>query len=246
MKKSGLARHYDVLTPEERFRLLLQAFARDDRAEVDRLDRTCPSKTYTMSDAAYLDRRELIHTVTVAVCLDLTQYVAKLQVAAAFAYAARQLRDLVENRAGEVAYRAHRRGEAAQQRRCGPRCGTVEGLDPEEFEALVDDAFEAMSVVLEPLERIGNDLGAELARQAREIWDAFARFCRTELDLPAETIISALLPSMLERLESQREELDAAEPDQATVDEYERTLTAGWRRRLGLGSLPNADQPAKL
>ena len=50
MKKSGLARHYDVLTPEERFRLLLQAFARDDRAEVDRLDRTCPSKTYTMSD----------------------------------------------------------------------------------------------------------------------------------------------------------------------------------------------------
>ena len=234
MRNKGLTQHYDVLTAEERFRLALQAFARQDRAEVDRLDRTCPRKRYTMSDAAYLDRRELIHTVTLAVCLDLTQYVAKLQVAAAFADAGRQLRDLAENRAGEVAHRAHRQGAAAQQRRCGPRCGTVEGLDPEEFEALVDDAFQAMSVLLEQLERVGNDLGAELARQAREVWDAFARFCRTELDLPPETIISALQPPMLERLESQREALDAAEPEPATVDEYERTLTAGWRHRLGL------------
>ena len=65
-------------------------------------------------------------------------------------------------------------------------------------------------------------------------WDACARYCRDEHRLPSETVLAPLVAPILERLESQREALDAAEPEPAAVDEYERTLTTGWRRRLGL------------
>ena len=37
MRKDGLRRHYDRLTPEERFRLDVSALARGDTAESERL-----------------------------------------------------------------------------------------------------------------------------------------------------------------------------------------------------------------
>jgi hypothetical protein len=82
---------YDKLTAEERFRLVLEAKARDDTTEVERLKRTCPTKTYSMSDAAYGDRYEFSELLVLIVALDLTQYPAKLEVAGAFAWAAPHL-----------------------------------------------------------------------------------------------------------------------------------------------------------
>jgi hypothetical protein len=52
MNAKALARHYDRLTPEERFRLLLAAGARGDRAEQDRLVRAARTATYSTSDHA--------------------------------------------------------------------------------------------------------------------------------------------------------------------------------------------------
>jgi hypothetical protein len=230
MKKSGLARHYDVLTAEERFRLVLQAFARDDRAEVDRLDRSCPRKTYTMSDAAYQERRDLIAPVVMAVCADLTHYVAKLEVAAALAWFARELRDRTNDKADSVADQLRRRATRAARRGHEP----ADGLSVEH----ADDWLESVSLLLgyaiDPLERLTSELSDEMARKAREVWDGFGRFCHDEVGLPPETVMGALLPPMVERLEAQREALDAAEPDPAAVTEGSRTLARGWRRRLGL------------
>jgi hypothetical protein len=45
MRNDGLSRHYDKLTTEERFRLVLEAKAREDTTELERLRRTCPTKT---------------------------------------------------------------------------------------------------------------------------------------------------------------------------------------------------------
>ncbi len=42
MKADGLAKLYDTLSLDERVRLRLHAFARRDRADWERLDRTCP------------------------------------------------------------------------------------------------------------------------------------------------------------------------------------------------------------
>jgi hypothetical protein len=41
-----VAKLYDRLTPNERLRLVMGAFARDDDAEIERLVRTCPRYTY--------------------------------------------------------------------------------------------------------------------------------------------------------------------------------------------------------
>lgn len=48
-----LACLYDYLTPWERFRLTLEALARDDREELERLGGTCPQGTYRLRDPAF-------------------------------------------------------------------------------------------------------------------------------------------------------------------------------------------------
>lgn len=53
IKGNGLVRLYDRLTPDERFRLALEAVARNDEQEARRLADTCPRRTYRAPDVAY-------------------------------------------------------------------------------------------------------------------------------------------------------------------------------------------------
>ena len=53
MNSNGLTHLYDRLTVPERFRLMLDARARDDEAEIRRLEASCPRKPYMMVDAEY-------------------------------------------------------------------------------------------------------------------------------------------------------------------------------------------------
>jgi hypothetical protein len=92
LRKDGLTRHYRLLTADDRFRLVLEAKARQDEAEVDRLKRSCPTKTYRMSDGACADRFEAGELIAPAVSLDLTLYLAKMKVAGAYASVAPDLR----------------------------------------------------------------------------------------------------------------------------------------------------------
>ena len=55
MRADALARLYGRLTPRERFHLVLEAMAREDREEMKRLAEACPRKTYTMADADHMD-----------------------------------------------------------------------------------------------------------------------------------------------------------------------------------------------
>ena len=51
-----LARLYDRLTPDERLCAFVDALARKDDQELDRLNETCPRKTYVCDDWAYRGR----------------------------------------------------------------------------------------------------------------------------------------------------------------------------------------------
>ena len=73
-----------------------------------------------------------------------------------------------------------------------------------------------------------------MAAEVRAVWDGFDRFCRAELQLPAETVVAAYFSPVLGRLERQRESLDRTDPDPAKVAEYLDALSTGWRRWLGL------------
>lgn len=56
MSKNGLRRHYDKLTPEERFRLDELATARGVKQESERLLSSCPRLPYTMNDRGFTGR----------------------------------------------------------------------------------------------------------------------------------------------------------------------------------------------
>lgn len=53
---TNLTRLYDRLTPDERMRAVVEALARKDEQELDRLNGTCPRKTYVCDDWAYHGR----------------------------------------------------------------------------------------------------------------------------------------------------------------------------------------------
>ena len=54
-----IAKAYPQLSAEERFQLFMQAVARDDGQEQDRLNNTCPQKTYRCDDLGYTRRKML-------------------------------------------------------------------------------------------------------------------------------------------------------------------------------------------
>ncbi len=62
---------YATLTPRQRVIATLEAEARGDEQEVERLIKTCPKKTYTMNDAAYTDTMAGLASAILAVECDL-------------------------------------------------------------------------------------------------------------------------------------------------------------------------------
>jgi hypothetical protein len=232
MRNDALSRHYDKLTAEERFRLVLEAKARDDTTELERLKRTCPTKTYSMSDAAYGDRYEWSEFLVLVVSLDLTtQYLAKLEVAGAFAWVAPQLLEYAADTAAEAYLDGAHLGAELAWTEAGQKGKPKWSA---KAESAIDSALAKARAALNVLPQLSERLVRDLATEARAVWDGFSHFCRTELGLPPETVLRAHFAPVLDRLERQREALDRAKPDPAKVEEYANVLTVGWRRRLGI------------
>ena len=59
MRRNGLGKLYDRLTPEERFRLDVLAMARGDAEESELLTTTCPKRDYIMNDWGFVGRWEV-------------------------------------------------------------------------------------------------------------------------------------------------------------------------------------------
>jgi hypothetical protein len=83
VKQNGIVHRYDRLEPEERFRAALEAAARDDDREYDRLWDTCPMRRYSMTDAAFTDRWRASSHLAIAVAVDLGPRLANLRMLAA-------------------------------------------------------------------------------------------------------------------------------------------------------------------
>jgi hypothetical protein len=61
MNTNGLAKHYGILTPEERLPLILAAADRGDAAEADRLAHTAPRKGWELPDYHGFGQALLVH-----------------------------------------------------------------------------------------------------------------------------------------------------------------------------------------
>ena len=67
----ALSRNYAVLTAPERFTLMVEAMARGDEAEADRLEDTCPQLACRMDDIEFRDRMRRLYTIAMMVTINL-------------------------------------------------------------------------------------------------------------------------------------------------------------------------------
>jgi hypothetical protein len=84
MSKNALHRHYDRLTPEERFRLDVLAMARGDAVESERLVGSCPKLSYRMNDRAFAGRWAGAMDITLRTYIALEKLLSNLQMIDAF------------------------------------------------------------------------------------------------------------------------------------------------------------------
>ncbi len=215
-KSNGVGKLYDRLTPEERFRLDVEAMARGDEEESELLTSTCPRGTYTMTDAGFSGRWDGAIALTMAALMDLRQTTAKLRMIDAFRAVLPYSEQLAQNSAVE----AYLDGKGADTRRMDKDLGRIEAQIKEDGRFIPE--------LLERLER-------ELAAEGLAVWEAYSLFCEEEMEIAPEKLLRATFPPALEdvgwfRQICERLQLEAEEAD---VEEYRGYMRSHWRQRLG-------------
>ncbi len=232
MRRKGLDKLYDRLTPEERFRLDVLATARGDEEESRRLKEGCPRHSYTLNDIRFSWRWEAARDLTMAVLLDLSQHLSKLRtiddLRSVLPYATTTL-------ARNDAYLAYADGRKAGSHHAWEKAG-MEG-EPPGWEEDAELPMEDLQAIEERMELSANlipellgRLERKVAGEALPIWEAFIRFCEEEMKLEPEKVLGAIFEPALENvrwLEDLAERLDL-EPEHETVEEYRLILTKAW------------------
>jgi hypothetical protein len=210
-KQNGLVHRYDRLEPHERFRAALEATARGDEEEHDRLWDTCPMRHYSMTDAAFTDRWRASGYLAMAVAIDLGPRLANLRMLAAVRETLPKMMALDVD------------GVAAGED--GLKLGWLpgdDGLNPAEVREVVD----------ETLGWLFRETEDHIRSEAAAVYGAFSGLCRTEIGLEPELVLRAFLgPLHHEALGL--EELDGAEPDQEALSMWSEMFARKWAERVG-------------
>jgi hypothetical protein len=245
VKHNALGKLYDRLTPEERFRLDVEAMARGDTEESRRLVDTCPRLGYTMTDLAFSGRWQTTLEMVLALSVDLTQHLSRLSMIDAIHEALPYTRVVYCNE-GE---RAYLEGHEAGSRYAWGRAG-MDG-DPPGWEPLEDDPgaevegcdpalegeLDALTTRLEEVDimpELFSRLERETTRQAWTLWEAFAGFAEASLEVAPEKLIKILLEPALSGIEDlkERKERLSVESDEGLSAEYEAAFSEMWERYL--------------
>jgi hypothetical protein len=175
MSDRAVARHYHELNPAERAGLALEAAARGDERERERLVATCPRKDYRMIDGDYLDTvdasRDLAFGVVIAILGKLAQ--------------ARMLAVVSELTAETLAATMACHALAEARRDANP-------------EAVVTDFDAALTEELPKAKEAPVHHALETARagqlsKAAAAWTAFSDVCQTDLGVEPRVVLSAHL-----------------------------------------------------
>jgi hypothetical protein len=248
VRKDRLGKLYDRFQPEERFRLTLEALARGDEGEADRLSESCPRRTYTMNDLAYGDKIRAGLQITMVVCLDLGPRLAKLQMLDALRVTGPYLRTVWKNEAYSAYFDGHRSGNLHAWRAAGMEADPPGWKDWEEAEKPDEEACDP--AVEGDLENIGarvkettaliserlDKLEREFLVEVRTVWEAFAGFCEEELGFGPETLFKAYFEPMLEQIEELKALMgkpDAPGPDPQRLSEYREAMSSAWTTFAG-------------
>lgn len=246
-RNNGLGRLYDRLTPEERFRLDVEAMARDDSAESRRLVDTCPRRSYTMAELGFSARWDGAIHLTTAVLVDFGHKIAKLRMIDAFRVVIPYSQGLAQDSAFDAYFDGHRSGSYHAWNAAGktgrPPAWPELDVEPDdvdrdpamerdmdEIEAKVKKNGELLPELMDRLER-------ELATELLAVWEAFCGFCEQEMGFSAEKLLQATFRQALEDVAwflelCERLELEA-DPE-ATAECWEG-LAEYWQRVVERG-----------
>ena len=230
MKKDGLAKFYGRLTPEERFKLFIEAIARGDEVECRNLVKSCPRLTYEMNDMAYEDLVRASEKITTLLCLDLAPRLIKLRMFAGFSGVLVSLRNMCLDEAHSAYFRGRAVGEKAhrgtsskehprERRNPGPETADVLGKITSRIEGEWS-VFEGLVGCLE------EDMRIEVVAK----WEAFSSFSREEMGVEPKTLIRAWFEPMLAEIEAVEETLDRTEMNPQRLQEYGSDLWQLWRK----------------
>jgi hypothetical protein len=246
VNKKGLHRHYDRLTPEERFRLDVLAMARGDEAESERLVVSCPRFSYTMNDRLFAGRWQGAIELTLRVYIPLGEQLAKLQMVDAFRQMVPYSQMLLDNIAFEAYFDGHESGSrhawTYAGKSGGPPAWPDDGPDGELMDPDEDERDPAMDRDVEELEAIVEKYGGflpeildraerSIVAQAFSIWSGYAAFCEESAGVDAEKVATVILEPAMGQIEDMRTRAErlGVEADAERVEMVRKTLGESWR-----------------
>ena len=245
MKERGLGKLYDRLTPEERFKLDVEAMARGDTEESRRLVDTCPRRTYTMNEPRFTWRWDGAIHLTMAMLMDLRQNTGRLRMIDAFRMTLPHLQTLRENDTHHAYFDGHISGSRHAWKAAG-KTGKPPGWEDDDEKAEenrdpeIDEDLGMMdarnSAVDTWLTDLLDRLERDLASEAITVWTAYLRFCEETVEVEAEKLLKATFKPALEDvrwLEGIAERL-GLEPEEAAVEKYRAGLAEGWHKVMRL------------
>ena len=238
MATDPITRQYGALDGAERFALMLEAMARGDEADADRLEDTCPRRNYNTLDLEFRDRMKRAFMTTAFAMTNIRRGLAMVESAQIF-------RDCHREFAGGptlVATTAFLYG-----RKYGHgECGAIEEIDLPDLEVLKAEvkqrpdlktqlrdvraiAAEGVKKVAETMmEAMGEGLAGEILSQ----WEGFARFCRGSLGLEPMTVAKAYGLGTEDPEQEVLAEFPDAKADEAKTAEWAEKWTGNWDRRF--------------
>ena len=122
-----LSKHYESLSGAERFVAAIEAMARGDAAEEERLDASCPRRSYEIDEPAYRRRMSVSFTCAAMACMSLLRDLESLRTVAVVREVAGVFRRFAAGTAEEAFLDGwYERGGAGRRRgrreRRGGRC----------------------------------------------------------------------------------------------------------------------------
>jgi hypothetical protein len=249
---------YEQFQPPERLTLLLEAMARNDDAEVERLQRSCPRSTYTGQDRQFEDRWTMAFDILAVVCIDLRCLWGKMHVLrwvlgevremataqninAAFAFLDGERCGKGKRQMGffarpmphpneRVDYSDDDEGEQEPDRR-----SDEELLNPTPLEFARGERMEAVQRRSEHFTTCSAVvlLSAmnDISKDLVNAWSAFDRFCRIRLGVSAETMLKAWQFPFDDFFQTLRR-YEKVKPDPAKVKEYLGYIAKHWDSRF--------------
>ncbi len=247
MKKNGLGKLYDRLTPEERFRLDVEATARGDERESEKLVGSCPRKAYTALDYGFSGRWLASGEVTHALCLDLCQHLCRLQMLDALTASLPTLRVSFTNEAHAAYMDGHEAGSRYAWKEAGMDSdppgwrfeefddGSVE-TDEEREDPQIEEALDAIEGRTEGADlspRLLERLQKSVAAEALAVFEGYRRFCEEELSVEPEKMLAASFEPILKGVGRLKEARDAwdLKPDERGAAEYHAVCRELWKRQ---------------